>query len=73
MDWQQKIAEEMGSKHSDTVAVVRAGKKGAKKRSNRRIRRDTFDTDIAYKEQVERADEILFREQHGLTDEWYEE
>lgn len=37
--WHEKIAEELGSHHSDTQAVIRSGKRGAKKRSNRLERR----------------------------------
>jgi hypothetical protein len=40
MKWHQKIAAEMGSNHSDTMAVIRAGTgKKAKRRTNRRARR----------------------------------
>lgn len=42
MKWHEQIAVLTGSNHSDTLAVVRAGKK-AKKRSNRRERRTMFD------------------------------
>lgn len=37
--WHEEIAKLLGSKHSDTQALVRAGKKGAKKRSSRLSRR----------------------------------
>jgi len=37
--WHEKIAKELGSHHSDTQAVVRSGKRGAKKRTNRLERR----------------------------------
>ena len=39
MKWHEEIAYLLGSKHSDTQAVIRAGKKGAKKRSSRLERR----------------------------------
>lgn len=35
MKWHQEIAEKLGSKHSDTQALIRSGKKGAKRRTNR--------------------------------------
>jgi hypothetical protein len=38
MNWHEKIAQEMGIKHSDTVAVVRWGGL-AKRATNRRLRR----------------------------------
>ncbi len=38
MSWHEDIAKQL-SKHSDTIAVVKAGKKGAKKRTSRRNRR----------------------------------
>jgi hypothetical protein len=37
--WHEKIAEELGSHHSDIQAVIRSGKRGAKKRTNRLERR----------------------------------
>ena len=37
-DWSKAIADALGTKHSDTQAVVRAGKKGAKKRTVKRNR-----------------------------------
>jgi uncharacterized protein YdaU (DUF1376 family) len=37
--WHEKIAEALKSKHSDTQAVIRSGKRGAKNRTNRRERR----------------------------------
>ncbi len=40
MKWHQRIATEMKSRHSDTISVVRAGKSGAKKRTNHRERRN---------------------------------
>ncbi|MFY3741599.1 MAG: hypothetical protein HMLIMOIP_002057 [Candidatus Nitrosomirales archaeon] len=39
MKWYEKIAKELRSKHSDTLAVIRSGKKGAKRRTSRRRRR----------------------------------
>jgi hypothetical protein len=49
------------SKHSDTVAVIRAGKKKAKKRTTKRQR------------QLEkRADYFLQLENSGLSDSWME-
>ena len=38
MNWRQTISELLGSKHSDSMAIVRAGRRGAKHRSNRRLR-----------------------------------
>lgn len=38
MRWHERIAKAMGVKHSDTVAVVRWGKR-AKRASRRRLRR----------------------------------
>lgn len=38
MNWHQRIAKEMGIKHSDTLAVIRMGR-AAKKRTVRRMRR----------------------------------
>lgn len=38
MPWHEKIAKEMNIKHSDTLAVVRWGKK-VKKKTNKRNRR----------------------------------
>jgi hypothetical protein len=37
--WHEDIAKALGSRHSDFLALVRAGKNGAKKRSSRRERR----------------------------------
>jgi len=37
--WHDEIAKELGSHHSDTQAVVRSGKRAAKKRTNRLERR----------------------------------
>ena len=62
MNYDQQIAKALNSKHSDTQAVIRSGKKGAKRRTNRRRR------------QMEtRADQLLKQENAGITDEWYEE
>ena len=36
--WHEKIAKEMGIKHSDTMAVIRWGKQ-AKRATQRRVRR----------------------------------
>jgi hypothetical protein len=38
MKWHERIARELKSKHSDTVAVIRSGKRGAKHRTNKRRR-----------------------------------
>lgn len=38
MNWHERIAKEMGIKHSDTLAVVRWGRK-AKRATRRRIRK----------------------------------
>jgi hypothetical protein len=65
MKWHEKIAQEIGTKHSDTQAVIRSGKKGAKRRTNRRQRR-------YMKKLEERADKILYEENHGITDYWLE-
>lgn len=40
MKWHEKIAKEMKNKHSDTIAVVRYGKK-AKEATRKRTRRIT--------------------------------
>lgn len=40
-EWHEKIAEELGSHHGDTQAVIRSGKRGAKKRTTRRERRES--------------------------------
>lgn len=40
MKWHEQIAKLLECKHSDTMAVIRHGKKGAKRRSNRRARRN---------------------------------
>lgn len=37
--WHEVIATALGSRHSDTIAVVRTGKRKAKKRTVRRERR----------------------------------
>lgn len=37
--WHKEIAKLLGSHHSDTQAVIRSGKRGAKNRTNRRTRR----------------------------------
>lgn len=37
-NWKKDIADQLGTKHSDTEAVIRAGKKGAKKRTSRHNR-----------------------------------
>lgn len=39
MKWEDEIAEKLGSRHSDTQALIRSGKKGAKQRTNRLRRR----------------------------------
>lgn len=37
-NWMKDIANKLGTKHSDLLAVIRAGKKGAKKRTNKHNR-----------------------------------
>lgn len=39
MKWHEEITKQLRSKHSDSLAVIRSGKRGAKKRTNRRKRR----------------------------------
>jgi hypothetical protein len=39
MTWHQDIAQTLGSHHTDTLAVIRAGRRHAKKRTNKRNRR----------------------------------
>jgi hypothetical protein len=65
MNWHEKIAEEIGSHHSDTLAVVRGGKTGAKRRTNRHRRQNQKAED--------RADLLLALENAGLSDSWYED
>jgi len=36
--WMKDIADKLGTKHSDLLAVIRSGKKGAKKRTVKRNR-----------------------------------
>lgn len=50
--WHQKIADLLGSKHSDTQAVIHAGKKDAKRRSNRRVRKNKI-ADIQQSSEIE--------------------
>jgi hypothetical protein len=38
MAWHAQLAHQLGSKHADTLAVVRAGRRGAKRRTIRRAR-----------------------------------
>lgn len=35
LSWHERIARQLGSHHADTQAVIRAGKKGAKRRAKR--------------------------------------
>lgn len=65
MSWHEDTANQMGSHHSDTMAVIREGKRGAKRRTNRRRRQKS-------KAEV-RADNLLRLENAGITDSWYEE
>jgi hypothetical protein len=62
MKWYEEIAIKLNTKHSDTQAVIRSGKRSAKRRTNRHMR------------QLEkRADAILYAENHGITDYWRED
>lgn len=67
MSWDEKIAKELGSHHSDSLAVIRMGKSKAKRRTNKRNR-------IKDKQTIQeaRADLLLRLENAGITDSWQE-
>lgn len=69
MTWHEEIAEQLGSNHSDTISVIRVGKNGAKRRTNRRNRHTA--KSLTRKTESD-ADRILDLENSGITDYWME-